>query len=32
MERETDGTKFRLLGIGVTDLGDSDACRPARPR
>ena len=22
LERETDGTKFRLIGIGVTDLGD----------
>jgi DNA polymerase-4 len=29
MERETDGTKFRLLGIGVTDLGDPTLADPA---
>ncbi|WP_105401035.1 DNA polymerase IV [Neorhizobium sp. T7_12] len=28
MERETDGTKFRLLGIGVTDLGDPSLADP----
>ncbi|EUB94892.1 DNA polymerase IV [Rhizobium sp. CF080] len=28
MERETDGTKFRLLGIGVTDLGDPARADP----
>lgn len=28
MERETDGTKFRLLGIGVTDLGDPTLADP----
>jgi DNA polymerase-4 len=28
MERETDGTKFRLLGIGVTDLEDSTRADP----
>ncbi len=28
MERETDGTKFRLLGIGVTDLEDSSRADP----
>ncbi len=28
MERETDGTKFRLLGIGVTDLGDPTRADP----
>jgi DNA polymerase-4 len=28
MERETDGTKFRLLGIGVTDLGDPALADP----
>ena len=29
LENETDGTKFRLLGIGVTDLGDPDRADPA---
>ncbi|WJH39697.1 DNA polymerase IV [Aliirhizobium terrae] len=28
MERETDGTKFRLLGIGVTDLCDPTLADP----
>jgi DNA polymerase-4 len=28
LENETDGTKFRLLGIGVTDLGDSARADP----
>ncbi|CDN47414.1 DNA polymerase IV [Neorhizobium galegae] len=28
MEKETDGTKFRLLGIGVTDLGDPTLADP----
>ncbi|MET0358798.1 MAG: DNA polymerase IV [Pararhizobium sp.] len=28
MERETDGTKFRLLGIGVTDLSDPTLADP----
>ncbi|MBW6420364.1 DNA polymerase IV [Rhizobium sp. XQZ8] len=28
MERETDGTKFRLLGIGVTDLTDPGRADP----
>lgn len=28
MERETDGSKFRLLGIGVTDLEDSSRADP----
>jgi DNA polymerase-4 len=28
MERETDGTKFRLLGIGVTDLCDPQLADP----
>ncbi|MFB9951055.1 DNA polymerase IV [Rhizobium puerariae] len=28
MERETDGTKFRLLGIGVTDLTDPARADP----
>ncbi|AXV17267.1 DNA polymerase IV [Neorhizobium sp. SOG26] len=29
MERETDGTRFRLLGIGVTDLCDPARADPA---
>jgi DNA polymerase-4 len=28
LENETDGTKFRLLGIGVTDLGDAARADP----
>lgn len=28
LERETDGTKFRLIGIGVTDLTDPDRADP----
>ena len=28
LEKETDGTKFRLLGIGVTDLGDAARADP----
>ncbi|KAA0698387.1 DNA polymerase IV [Neorhizobium sp. P12A] len=28
LENETDGTKFRLLGIGVTDLGDTARADP----
>ncbi len=28
LENETDGTKFRLLGIGVTDLGDAGRADP----
>lgn len=28
MEKETDGTKFRLLGIGVTDLSDPTLADP----
>jgi DNA polymerase-4 len=28
LERETDGTKFRLIGIGVTDLGDAGRADP----
>ncbi|HTV71858.1 MAG TPA: DNA polymerase IV [Rhizobiaceae bacterium] len=28
LEKETDGTKFRLLGIGVTDLTDSEKADP----
>ncbi|MBY5519070.1 DNA polymerase IV [Rhizobium leguminosarum] len=28
LEKETDGTKFRLLGIGVTDLGDAGRADP----
>ncbi|CDN53558.1 DNA polymerase IV [Neorhizobium galegae bv. officinalis bv. officinalis str. HAMBI 1141] len=28
MEKETDGTKFRLLGIGVTDLGNPTLADP----
>jgi DNA polymerase-4 len=28
LENETDGTKFRLLGIGVTDLGDPTRADP----
>ncbi len=28
MERETDGTKFRLIGIGVTDLSDPALADP----
>jgi DNA polymerase-4 len=28
MEREIDGTKYRLLGIGVTDLSDSEHADP----
>jgi DNA polymerase-4 len=28
MERETDGTKFRLIGIGVTALGPDDRADP----
>src|SRR5690606_22633118 len=28
LERETDGTKFRLMGIGVTDLGDPAQADP----
>jgi len=27
--RETDGTKFRLLGVGVTALADADQADPA---
>jgi len=29
LERETDGTKFRLLGIGVTALADAEDADPA---
>ena len=32
LERETDGTKFRLLGIGVSALATADAADPGRPR
>ena len=32
LDKETDGTKFRLIGIGVTDLSDDRPGRPARPR
>jgi DNA polymerase IV len=28
LEKETDGTKFRLIGIGVTDLGDAGRADP----
>ncbi len=28
LERETDGTKYRLLGIGVSDLTDADRADP----
>jgi DNA polymerase-4 len=28
LEKETDGTKFRLIGIGVTDLGDAARADP----
>jgi DNA polymerase-4 len=28
LERELDGTRFRLIGIGVTDLSDGDAADP----
>ena len=28
LENETDGTKFRLIGIGVTDLGDAARADP----
>jgi DNA polymerase-4 len=28
LERETDGTKFRLIGIGVTDLCDAARADP----
>jgi DNA polymerase-4 len=28
LDRETDGTKFRLIGIGVTDLSDTDLADP----
>ncbi|MDO9415905.1 DNA polymerase IV [Pararhizobium sp.] len=28
LEKETDGTKFRLLGIGVTDLSDAQRADP----
>ena len=32
LERETDGTYYRLLGIGVSDLSDDGKRRPARSR
>ena len=32
LERETDGTKYRLLGIGVSDLTGVGKGRSARPR
>ncbi|CAN7434683.1 DNA polymerase IV [Pararhizobium sp. LjRoot235] len=28
LDKETDGTKFRLIGIGVTDLSDTDLADP----
>ena len=28
LEKEIDGTRFRLLGIGVSDLGDDDRADP----
>ena len=28
LERELDGTKYRLLGIGVSDLGDAAVADP----
>ncbi|MFU0504505.1 DNA polymerase IV [Pseudaminobacter sp. NGMCC 1.201702] len=28
LERETDGTKYRLLGIGVSDISDADKADP----
>lgn len=28
MRRETDGTKYRLIGIGVSDLSDDDKADP----
>ncbi|MBN9071434.1 MAG: DNA polymerase IV, partial [Rhizobiales bacterium] len=28
LEKETDGTRYRLLGIGVSDLSDTDKADP----
>ena len=28
LRKETDGTKFRLIGIGVSDLGDAERADP----